>query len=306
MQIFRGQADWKLKEKSAVAIGKFDGIHKGHQVLLSYILKQKERGMKSVAFTFDPPAGVFFGKTEEGELTLPCEKRALFDGLGVDILIEFPFNQKTASIPAEDFVKEILIGQMNAGYIVAGTDLSFGAGGRGNSALLNRMAKEFGFEVQIIDKIYYGNREISSSYVREEVVKGNMDTVSLLLGRNYMITGVVENGKQLGRKLGMPTLNLYPSKDKLLPPNGVYYSRVHHGRNSYKGISNVGLKPTVNDMPVIGVETYLYDFEGDLYGEEITVSLLAFKRTEKKFENVDALKRQMKKDVEEGRAFHGI
>lgn len=306
MQIIRCQSDWKLKEKSAVAIGKFDGIHKGHRVLLSHILKQKERGMRSVVFTFDPPASVFFGKAGEGELTLLSEKRKIFEKLGVEILIEFPFNRQTAAIPAEDFVKEILIGQMNAGYIVAGTDLSFGAGGRGNSALLNRMAKEFGFEVQIIDKIYYGNREISSSYVREEVVKGNMDTVSLLLGRDYTITGVVENGKRLGRKLGMPTLNLYPPKDKLLPPNGVYYSVVNHGRDSYKGITNVGLKPTVNDMPVIGVETYLYDFEGDLYGEEITVSLMAFKRTEKKFENVDALKNQMKKDMEEGRVFHGI
>lgn len=306
MQILRGQSDWKLKEKSAVAIGKFDGIHKGHQVLLSHILRQKERGMKSVVFTFDPPASVFFGKTGEGELTLLDEKRKFFEDLGVEILIEFPFNKQTVAIPAEDFVKEILVGRMNAAYIAAGTDLSFGAGGKGNSVLLNEMAKKLGFEVQIIDKIFYGNREISSSYVREEVEKGNMGTVSALLGRDYAITGVVENGKRLGRKLGMPTLNLYPPKDKLLPPNGVYYSVVNHGKDSYKGITNIGLKPTVNDAPVIGVETYLYDFDGDLYGEKITISLMEFKREEKKFENVDALKNQMEHDLAEGRAFHGI
>lgn len=306
MQILRGRTDWKLKEKSAVAIGKFDGIHKGHGVLLSHILEQKKRGMKSVVFTFDAPSFAIFGRDGEGELTLPDEKRKIFKELGVDILIEFPFNKQTAAIPAEDFVKDILVARMNAGYIAAGTDLSFGAGGKGNSTLLKKMAGELGFEVQIIDKILYGGREISSSFVREEVEKGDMKTVSALLGRDYGITGVVENGKRFGRRLGMPTLNLYPPKDKLLPPNGVYYSVVSHGSDSYKGITNIGFKPTVNDTPVIDVETYLYDFEGDWYGEEITISLAGFKRTEKKFESIDALKRQMEKDLAEGRAFHGI
>lgn len=306
MQIIKGQPDWKLEKKSAVAIGKFDGIHRGHRELLSYILKQKDEGRDAVVFTFDKPAGVFFGTAGEKELTPIEEKRRLFKKMGVDVLIEFPLNKETAATEAEEFVRDILVKRMKAVYIAAGTDLSFGAGGKGNSSLLAALAEELGYEVRIIDKVFYEGREISSSYTREEVEKGNMEKVAALLGRPYEISGIVENGKRLGRRLGMPTLNLYPPKDKLLPPNGVYYSLVSCKGQIYKGITNVGLKPTVNDTLTVNVETYLYDFEGDLYGEEIVVSLLSFKRQEMKFEHVDALKEQMKKDLAEGRVYHGI
>ena len=301
MQIIEGKTAWKLDGKSAVAIGKFDGIHKGHQTLLSHILEQKEKGMKAVIFTFDPPASVFFGKGGEKELTTLTEKRAFFEGLGIDTLVEFPLNKETAAIPAEAFVRDILEGQMNAAYIAAGSDLSFGYKGSGNSALLEEMAGEFGYQVEIIDKLLYGDREISSTYVREAVETGDMQTAQALLGRPYSISGVVETGKKLGRRLGMPTVNLYPPEEKLLPPKGVYYSVILCQGKQYRGITNIGQKPTVNDTPAISVESYLYDYSGDLYGEKITVQLLKFKRPEMKFDSVEALKAQMEKDVEDGR-----
>lgn len=303
MQVIKGSTKWVLEGKSAVAIGKFDGIHRGHQALLSYIIKQKEYGMKAVVFTFDPPAAVFFGKEGEKELTTLVEKRKYFAQLGVDVLIEFPLNKKTAAISAEDFVKEILAGQIKAAYIAAGTDLSFGYQGFGNSKLLKKMSSEFGYQVQIIDKLLYGGREISSTYVREEVEAGHMEKVQALLGRPYSITGKVEEGKKLGRRLGMPTVNLYPPEEKLLPPKGVYYSRTICKGREYRSITNIGLKPTVNDTSQISVESYLYDYEGDLYGEEIVTRLFAFKRPEMKFENVDALKKQMMIDVDEGKNY---
>lgn len=306
MQIISGLTDFKLTEKSAVAIGKFDGIHIGHKVLLLHLMEQKQKGMRTVVFTFDPPANQFFGKGEEKELTPLPEKRKMFELLGVDVLIEFPFNERTAAIPAEDFVRNVLVGQMHTGYIAAGTDLSFGAGGKGDRYLLASMAEELQYEVQMIDKILYGEREISSSYVREVVETGDMETATRLLGEPYRITGVVEGGKRLGRRLGMPTLNLYPSKDKLLPPNGVYYTEVLLGKELCPAITNIGCKPTVNEVPMIGVETYLYDFEGDLYGEEVTVFLRKFKRPEQKFESVEALKKQMERDLTEGRVYHSL
>lgn len=306
MQIISGCTDFKLTEKSAVAIGKFDGIHIGHKVLLLHLMEQKQKGLKAVVFTFDPPATLFFGKGEEKELTPLAEKRKLFEQLGVDILIEFPLNRQTAAIPAEEFVREILVGQMNTAYIAAGADLSFGAEGKGDGKLLAQMAQELHYDVQIIDKILYEGREISSSYVRESIESGDVETAIRLLGEPYRIFGVVENGKQLGRKLGMPTLNLYPVKDKLLPPYGVYYSEVTFKNERYPAITNIGCKPTVSDVPVPGVETYLYDFEGDLYGKEVTVSLLSYKRPEQKFENVDALRKQMERDLAEGRCYHGL
>ncbi len=306
MEIICDTTEFQLKEKSAVAIGKFDGLHRGHRQLISHILKQKEQGMSAVVFTFYPSASVFFGQASANELTTRDEKRKLFEEMGIDLLIEFPLNQNTAATSPEDFVKKILVEQMKAGYVAAGADLSFGYQGRGNKELLIQMSKEYGYQVQIIDKVYYKGREISSTYVREAVEKGDMLTAEELLGRYYGFEGRVREGNRLGRKLGMPTLNLYPVTEKLLPPKGVYFSRVLYENCIYPGITNIGEKPTVNESGIISVETYLYDFDKDMYGKEIVTELLQFKRSEKRFENVQELKFQMEKDIEEGRNYHNV
>ena len=193
---------------------------------------------------------------------------------------------------------------MNAAYIAAGEDLSFGYKGMGNKELLLKYAGTYGYEIEIIQKVFYENREISSTFVREEVEKGDMAMVRNLLGRYYSFEGKVKEGNRLGRKLGMPTLNLYPLSEKLLPPKGVYYSRVFYENASYPGITNIGKKPTVNEDNVVSVETYLYDFDKDMYGKEIVTELLQFKRPEQKFEDVAQLKQQMEKDIAQGREFH--
>ncbi len=193
---------------------------------------------------------------------------------------------------------------MQAGYIAAGADVSFGYKGLGNKELLIRMAGQLDYQVEIINKVYEEAREISSTYVREEVEKGDMEKTARLLGRFYSFEGQVERGNRLGRKLGMPTLNLYPEREKLLPPKGVYYSRVLFEGGTYPGITNIGLKPTVNSTSHISVETYLYDFDKDMYGRKIVTELLQFKRPEQKFESVEMLKTQMEKDIAQGRMFH--
>lgn len=304
MQIIEGTTQFRLTGESAVAIGKFDGIHRGHEVLLNHILEQKKQGRLAVVFTFQPSATVFFGGAEEKELTTLSEKRNYFESMDLDVLIEFPLNKETAAIEPESFVRDILKDRMNAGFIAAGSDLSFGAGGRGNKALLKQMAEESGFQVKIIDKVMYRGQEISSTLVREKVESADMETVAELLGRSYSIEGVVEEGRKLGRKLGMPTLNLYPPKDKLLPPKGVYFSMVACKEKTFQAITNIGHKPTVNDTSQITVESYLYDYEGDMYGQEIVTKLLHFKRPEMKFPDVCALKVQMEADIEAGRKFH--
>lgn len=304
MRIIQDTTEFHIEGRSAVALGKFDGIHRGHRALLSHILEQKKNGLLAVVFTFHPSAATFFGKGERGELTTRMEKRKYFEELGIDVLVEFPLNAETAAITAEDFITCILKGCMNAAYIAAGEDVSFGYRGLGRRELLEHMAKELDYKVEIIDKVYLGERKISSTYVREEVEKGNMETVETLLGRNYSIRGCVEQGNRLGRRLGMPTLNLYPEEEKLLPPKGVYYSRVLYQGCVYPGITNIGKKPTVNETEKISVETYLYDFDKDMYGREIITELLSFKRPEQKFPDVRMLKEQMEKDIEEGRNYH--
>lgn len=304
MQIIQGTTEFQIEGRAAVALGKFDGIHLGHERLLSCILGKKKEGMKAVVFTFHPSAASFFGLWQGGELTTRGEKRSFFEKMGIDVLIEFPLNHETAKTPPREFVEEILAGKMRTGFIAAGNDVSFGCGGKGNSRLLLEMGKELGFQTKIIDKVFYGEKEISSTYVREMVEQGDMHMVRNLLGRYYSFEGKVERGNRLGRRLGMPTMNLYPCPEKLLPPKGVYYSRLLYEGCTYPGITNIGKKPTVNDSDLISVETYLYDFDKDMYGKEIVTELLHFKRPEQKFEHLDALRLQMGKDIEEGRIYH--
>lgn len=304
MEIIQATTEFQIEGRSAVAIGKFDGVHLGHERLLSDIIEKKKDGMKAVVFTFHPSAAAFFGQVQGGELTTREEKRSFFEKLGIDILIEFPLNKETAATLPEEFVREILVKKMHIGFVAAGNDLSFGRGGKGDSKLLMEMSAELGFQVRIVDKVFYGGREISSTYVREMVEQGDMRTARELLGRYYSFEGRVEQGNRLGRRIGMPTMNLYPKPEKLLPPRGVYYSRLLYGGEVYPGITNIGKKPTVNDSEMVSVETYLYDFSKDMYDKEIVTELLQFKRPERKFENVEKLREQMEKDIEEGRIYH--
>lgn len=304
MRIIHDTTEFQIERAAAVAIGKFDGLHRGHQKLLSHILGKKEKGLLSVVFTFHPSAAVFFGQSAGEELTTRQEKRKFFEKMGVDVLIEFPLNKETAATGPQEFVGRYLAGQMRTAYLAAGEDITFGYRGQGNRALLEKLSGVFGYEVKVIEKMREGSREISSTYVREEVEKGHMDMVKRLLGRYYSFEGTVEEGRKLGRRLGMPTINLYPPKEKLLPPKGVYFSRVYVQEAEYPGITNIGRKPTVNDTDAVSVETYLYDFQGDMYGKEIVTELLQFKRPEQKFPDVEALKAQMEADIRQGQAFH--
>lgn len=304
MYIIENTTEFHLEGVSAVAIGKFDGVHLGHQKLIHRIMEQKQKGRLATVFTFDTSASAFFGG-EEKELTTKAEKRAVFQNMGVDVLIEFPLNRETAATDPIIFLQKYLVKQMRTAYICAGTDLSFGREGAGNYELLQQYADAYGYQVELIDKVKMDGEDVSSTRVRDAVRAGQMEAVTRMLGAPYSVTGKVEHGKRLGRTIGMPTANLLPEQDKLLPPNGVYYSQVILGDKTYRGISNIGCKPTVSDRQIMGVETYLYDFEGDIYGKDIAVRLLSFRRPERKFDGIESLKAQMERDIEAGR-FYGV
>lgn len=301
MEIITGTTDFYLTKETAAAIGKFDGIHIGHRRLLEEILCWKSEGFASCVFTFDPAPAVFFGRSDGKELTTREEKRLLFERLGVDILIEFPLTAETAAMPPETFAGEVLAKRMNTRFLAAGTDLSFGAGGAGDAALLERLGPELGFAVKTIEKVCLDGREVSSTYVRSKVEEGDMRMVERLMGTAYPVAGQVVPGKKLGRTLGFPTVNLLPEKNKLLPPAGVYFSDVRCGGRIYSAISNVGCKPTVTEEGITGVESFLYDFQGEIYGERIQVFLREFRRPERRFESLEALKKQLEQDIAAGR-----
>ncbi len=315
MKVIENTTEFYIEEETVVAIGKFDGFHRGHQKLLGHLQQQQERGLKSVVFTFVPSPAAFFSKGPIRELSTLEEKRHIFESANVDYLIEYPFYQEIADMEPEAYIREVLVDRMHAKCVVAGEDVSYGKHGTGDYQLLQRMALEYGYEVILIDKVLHEGREVSSTYVREEVGKGNMELVERLLGMPYHVSGEIIHGRKLGRTIGMPTVNLLPSQDKLLPPNGVYYSYTYlhskAGSMPYDGkrfasITNIGTKPTVDNRSVMGVETYIYNFDSDVYGADMEVYLLKYKRPEMRFDGVAALKAQMAADIAAGRAYHGI
>lgn len=300
MEIIADSLDFQLNRETAVAIGKFDGVHVGHRRLLEEILAKKQEGLEACVFTFDISPAVLFGKSDGKVLTTREEKRRIFKELGVDILVEFPMTLESAAIPAEDFARRYLSEALCASFIAAGDDLSFGQYGKGNAMMLRRLSGELGFEVKTISKVCIDGQEVSSTYIRSLVEQGEMEKVALYLGESFCVEGTIVHGRHMGHSLGFPTLNLIPAKDKILPPFGVYKSLVRDGEKLYRGISNVGKKPTVGEEEQTGVETFLYDFDGDLYGREVIVHLHHFMRPEMKFESLDALKAQISSDVQAG------
>ena len=297
MQIITSLDKIKLEMPSAVAIGKFDGIHLGHRQLLGEIVAKKQEGFQAVVFTFNPSPSVLFSKVREKELTSRDEKRQLFEALGIDVLVEFPLTYETAATPKEVFVEEILVRKLNAKYIVAGTDLSFGKNGEGNSAFLVEKSGQFGFQVEIIDKISYKGEIISSTLVRSAISEGNVKKARFMLGSPYFVQGIVQKGNQIGRTIGFPTVNITAGDDKLLPPNGVYKTEVIVEGRIFEAITNVGCKPTVTDSGQVFIESYLYNFTENIYGKKIEVHFLEFMRKEQKFSNIEELKKQLQKDI---------
>ena len=306
MQIIRETTEFVSPGETAVSIGKFDGVHLGHRRLLEELLDQKEKGLLAAVFTFDPYPEVFFGFGSKQILTTREEKEMIFEKMGIDILVEFPFNAKSAATPSREFVSNFLCKQMRARFIAAGPDLSFGDHGSGNFALLEEMAPEYGFKAKKIEKIVMDEHIVSSTLIRRLIDTGAVTTAARYLGEPYMIRGRIVHGKALGRRIGIPTLNQTPPEDKLLPPFGVYYSDVVIGGRKYCGMTNIGVKPTVSDEKRVTVETFLYDFKGDIYGETATVQLLTHRRPEMKFSSVEELKATMEHDIQAGREYHGI
>lgn len=296
MEIIENTAEFSL-HNTAVCLGKFDGIHIGHQLLLNRIVEEKNKGKTSVVFTFAlHPANLFSDKKLD-LIDTQEEKRKKLQEAGIDVLISYPFTKETASMEPEEFVKEVLVKQLDAKVIVIGKDFQFGRKRKGNVELLKKMAEKYSYEVIDYDKITLEGEVISSTRIRKCIQKGDLELTERLLGRPYIVTGEVIHGKQLGRTIGIPTINQEVIPEKILPPDGVYVSTIQIERKTYGAITNIGCKPTVGEEFQKGVETNIFDFSGDLYGSNITVRLHTFVRGEQKFESVDALVNQMRKDI---------
>ena len=278
----------------AVTMGKFDGIHRGHRKLIEKILEhKKETGAAAVVLAF---------VSDKKMILTKAERRDLLDHMGVDILLECPLDSRLRHMKAENFIRQILVGDLHLSCAAVGEDFRFGFERKGTPEMLKKFGERYGFSAEILPKEMDGQRKISSTYIREELSRGNMEKVSSLLGGDFYVSGAVEHGRGMGHRTFFPTANLIPMPEKLLPPNGVYVTLSSFGQEVYPGITNVGYKPTVGEK-FIGVESYLLDCEKNLYGKSCTVQFKKFLRPEHKFSSFEALKEQISRDIEKGREF---
>lgn len=295
-------SEFKLKN-SAVCLGKFDGFHIGHRELIDYAVSMKERGMQAVIFTFSVSPRLFQDIEGFSLIYTEEEKKEILEAAGVDVMISYPFDQMMFSMEPERFIEEVLVGKLDARMVIVGKDFHFGHNRSGDITLLERLSEKYGYEVKAFDKVTYEDEVVSSTRIRTCIQEGRMEEANRMLGRPYFIMGEVLHGRKIGRTLGMPTINMVPQAVKLLPPNGVYASRTWIDGREMEGISNVGIKPTVGAEESRLIETFIFNYSGDLYGKVLKVDLYEFERPEQKFASLEQLKHRMELDTAFGKEY---
>lgn len=298
MKYINTTADAKINDGTVVVIGKFDGVHRGHRLLFGYARDYATKlGLKTLAFTFDRNIG-------RGKLiTTNDERRTLIEESGMNVMVEYPFS-KLVSMEACAFVREILIEKLNAKVIVAGADCGFGKNRAGNAELLKGLSGEYGYIPVIVPKITINGNVISSTYIRELIADGRIEEGNEALGYIFFLRGMVVRGNQLGRTWDFPTINILPDEDKLLPPNGVYASKVCVDGIWLPAVTNIGKKPTVDSRnEIVSVETYIFDYTGNLYDRILDVRIYNYIRPETKFDSFDELRKQISKDSQKAREY---
>ena len=293
---------------SVVAVGAFDGLHRGHQALLSEVRQRAQAlGCTPVVVSFEPLPRAYFSKEPVPRLSSVREKLLGFSAAGMGRTLLLRFNQALTAMSPEDFVQRVLIERLRAREVWVGADFRFGHKRAGDVALLERMGRQHGFSARTMPAVLLEGERVSASRVRALLAAGNFGAVTPLLGRPFVIEGKVEYGNQLGRDLGYPTANIH-LRDRVTPVHGIFAVRVGLGEGecSWPGVASLGTRPTVNEVAEPLLEVHLFDFEGDLYGQRMAVEFVAKLREEMKFDGLDALKQQMRHDERSAREILGM
>ena len=283
-----------------IALGFFDGVHLGHGALLRRAVEEaKKRGCESAVFTFDrPPKEVITG-VPCPLINSPEDRAELVKRLyGIDEMLMVPFDDEMRTTPWDRFVTDILVGRYGAVHLVAGHDHHFGHRNQGSPELLKEKCAELGLGCDIIPAVTLDGVTVSSTHIRKLLEEGDVETARAFLGHPHVLTQTVGHGRQLGRTIGIPTANLVAPPHVLLPKRGVYAAKITlpDGR-AFGGVTNVGVRPTVNNGQDVTVEPWILDFDGDLYGQAIRVEFFRRLRDEQKFESLDALRSQIETDA---------
>lgn len=298
MNIISYENNEAVKYNTAVALGNFDGLHIGHQILINTMTKSaRERNLKSAVLLFKNHTRTVTKDLKSGILTNYKQKIDILDDLGVDIVYTMDFNRDIMKLSCESFVENILVKKLRAKLVVIGFNYKFGYKASGDSIYLAKLGEKYGFEVIVLGPVYENGIIVSSTIIRKLIKNAKIKEATNLLGKPYTINGIVVDGKKRGTTMGFPTANLKLDSNYLIPKFGVYKTNTIFEGNKYLSITNVGKNPTFEGEN-ISIETHILNFNENIYGKKISVEFIDFIRDEKRFTNKDALKDQVMKDIE--------
>ena len=302
MQIIWGKKNHALGPyKTVVTIGNFDGVHLGHQALISRVKSiSLNRGLKSVVMTFEPhPTNILFPEKTLKTITSLGERGQLVQILGIDFFYVQPFSRELSQLSPEEFFRQILISNLGVQILLVGHDFSFGKNRQGTLEVLGKLCQSHGVDLEVFGPFKINDEIVSSSAIRRAVETTNVVKAEKFLGRPFSLIGIVEKGAGRGKKIGFPTANLFTTNE-LLPSTGVYFTQTEVHGTSFRSLTNVGINPTFNtpNKRPIQIETFILDFDEDIYGDQIKVEFLEYIRPEIKFSSVEDLISKIKEDVE--------
>ncbi len=301
MKIFKLDTETPFtKDSLCLTIGNFDGFHNGHQEILKTLKKISiDKKLLSAVMSFDPHPRSFFNKDVNNfNIYTKKDKLNFLKDFGIDIYINFAFDKKLSEYSSNEFIDKILVNKLNIKNLIVGSDFKFGKDREGNVDILNSFSKIYNYEINLVNAVNIKNKKekYSSSLIRKDIEDGNFENVSKSLGRYWHMTGKIVEGQKKARKINFPTANMEPD-NHILPKKGVYCVEVVYSGKKYFGISNFGVRPTVDGSKLL-LETHIFNFDEEIYGNELTVRFLTFIRSEQKFGNFDLLTEQIKKDIE--------
>lgn len=280
----------------ALALGRFDGIHRGHEAVLAALAARKADGLRAVVALYPSRPG-----ESGGALADAAETAGLLRDRGVDAFFSLPAEPADAEVL--EALLESLSARLDIRAVAAGRDCRFG---RDGLAALRAIGERRGFSVHAVDPVLEGGSPVGASRIREALARGDVEAAERFLGRPYSVSGGVVRGKALGRTVGMPTANLEPAPGKILPARGVYATRVGFGGRDYLGVTHIGPRPSVDDESRVSVETLILDFSGDLYGTRLRLDFLAFLRPVLRLDGIEAVRRQVALDAERARGLAAL
>lgn len=298
MKIFHGTDNAGVARGTVLTLGVFDGLHLGHQMIMRTVVERAE-ATDSVAtvITFDPhPRAVLHPESAPPLLQTLDQRLAAFEVLGIEQAIIIRFNKEFAAQEAEDFIRETIGERLHAREVYLGKGFEFGRNRGGNIEVLKKLSEELGFYAAEVPEVRLNGQRISSSKIRELLKEGKVNRARRMLGRPYGVEGQIEHGSQRGHEIGFPTANLKP-RNRVIPKFGVYVTATLINGAWRRSITNIGVRPTFENTTEPSIETYVFDYEGDLYGDVLRIRFLHRIRDEKKFSGIEELKTQIQKDT---------